>query len=55
MKVKQVEVFWVVTPFQTDGGSMDIRNVDILSQYHTASPPGRPRLEYSPPLKSQPS
>jgi len=32
-----------------DGGSMDLRNVVILSQYYTASQPRRLRLEYSPP------
>jgi hypothetical protein len=40
-----VEVFWVVTPcsvvvvYPEDGGSMDLRNVGILQQHHTASQP----------------
>jgi hypothetical protein len=28
-----------------DGGSTDLRNVDILPQHYTASPPRRPRLD----------
>jgi len=30
-----------------DGGSVDLRNVVILPQHHTASQPRRPRLESS--------
>jgi hypothetical protein len=36
-----------------DGGCMDLRNVGILPQHYTASQTRRPRLETSPPRKSQ--
>jgi hypothetical protein len=47
----QVEVFWVVTLCSVsiftlqreDGGSMVLRNVDILPHHYTASQPRRPR------------
>jgi len=36
-----------------DGGSMDLRNIGILSQHYTASQPRRRRLETSLPRKLQ--
>jgi len=41
----------MVSPYSLhpeDGGSMDLWNVGILSQYCTASQPGRLRLQTSP-------
>jgi len=35
----QVEVFWIVTPGNDVIGSMDLRNVSILTQHYTASQP----------------
>jgi hypothetical protein len=43
----------ITTQKTEDGGIMDIRNVDILPQYYIASQIRRPRLESSPPWKSQ--
>jgi len=43
---------WLLHP--EDGGSIDLRNTGILPQHHTTtSQPRRPRLESSPPWKSQ--
>jgi len=39
--------------YDEDGGSMDLQNVGNPSQYHTASQPRRPRLEFSPPWKPE--
>jgi hypothetical protein len=41
-------------PFSgSSGGSMGLWNVGILPRHYTASQPGRPRLETSPPWRLQ--